>query len=336
MAFELTMTPRVFLLIGMMLALPLGARAQEAGERYVVLIGGLGGEAAYTEKFRQYLFDAHRAFTGRFGVPAANVTVLAEKALEGQPFVDGVATAEAVGDAFARLARRVGPDDHVYVVLFGHGSYDGTRARLNIPRRDLDDADYAALVGGLGAGRLVFINTAGASGPFVEVLRAPGRVVITATRSGSERNETVFPRAFLDALTNPAADLDRDGALTVREVFVYAARAVARSFEETGHLATEHALLEDTGAGPGLGLDALDAGSGGALAGVTYLRRTALAAGPLDDAQRRRLREKEEIERAVADLKARKTQFDEDAYYARLESLFIRLARLNDLLERGN
>ena len=320
----------------LILALTLPAFAQQAGTRYAVVIGGLGGSAEHTERFRGYLFETHRALVQDFGFPEANVVVLAEETLREQPFVDAVSTAENIRAHFGRLAARATADDHVYVFLFGHGSYDGTRASLNIPRRDLTDTDYADLVGALGAGRVVFVNTAAASGPFVEALSAPERVVATATRSGTERNETVFPRFLVEALAAPAADLDRDGDLSVREVFVYAAEQTARSFEETGHLATEHALLEDTGDLKGYGADALDAAGEGNLAGLTILRRrsAALAAAASDPAMRGPLREKEAIERAVAELKSRKPELGGDAYYAQLETLFVRLARLMEEIEQ--
>ena len=58
-------------------------------------------------------------------------------------------------------------------------------------------------------------------------------------------------------------------------------------------------------------------------ADVTYT-----AAAPL-------LRERNEIERAVATLKSRKNDLNEDDYYDQLEVLFVRLARLNNRIEAG-
>ncbi|GIV60563.1 MAG: hypothetical protein KatS3mg043_1652 [Rhodothermaceae bacterium] len=308
----------------------------QPGARYAVLIGGLGGSAEHTETFKGYLAAAHAALTGPLGFPEDHVVTLAEPAAADLPFVDGVSQAEEIRARFAALAATVTPDDHVYVFLFGHGSFDGTRARLNIPRRDLDDADYAALLRALPAGRLVFVNTAPASGPFTHTLAGPGRIIVTATRTGTQRNETRFPAFFVEALTDPAADLDRDGSLSVREAFVYAAERTARWYEEGGHLATEHALLEDDGDGEGTRVEDLDAGPDGRLAAVTYLRRPApLAAGgtTLPGATPERLRAKADLERAIADLIREKASLPEAAYYARLESLFVRLARLNDVLE---
>ncbi|MDX1548197.1 MAG: hypothetical protein R3247_14460 [Rhodothermales bacterium] len=321
---------RVLVLLLFVLAV-LPAAAQE---RHAVLIGGLGGSPAHTEVFRGYLFEARRAFVEALGVPAEHVTVLAEAALEDEAFVDGVSTAENIRAAFERLAARVAADGHVYVVLFGHGSFDGTHAQLNIPRRDLADADYAELLGGLRAERVVFVNTASASAPFAEVLSGPGRVVITATRSGTQRNETVFPQHFVAALADPAADLDYSGDLSVLEVFRYAAERTARGFEQAGTIPTENALLEDTGDARAARLEELGGAAEGSLAAVTYLRRgAALAAGAADPALAPLLRERDGLERQIAEVKSQKAGLDEDIYYARLEQLFLRLARLNERIE---
>ncbi|ARA93641.1 hypothetical protein AWN76_011030 [Rhodothermaceae bacterium RA] len=327
-------------LIGLLLVAALGrpAGAQEAPEarRYALLIGGLGGQPAYTEAFRTYLFETRRALIERFGLPESHVTVLAEPRLQDEPFVEDVSSAEVIRARFEALAARVTPADEVFVWLFGHGSADAGGARLNIPRRDLADADYAALVEALPAERIVFINTAPASAPFIEHLSAPGRIVITATRTPSQRNETRFPQYLVEALTTPAADLDRDGALSVREAFVYAAEATDRSFREANTLPTEDALLDDDGDGVGHRVGELAESPDGHLAAVTYFgrREPALAAGgPAGEETAALLQERDALERAIADLKSRKARLDEDDYYAQLEALFVRLARLNERLD---
>ncbi len=311
--------------------LPCVAQAQ-----YAVLIGGLGGSPEYTSAIRQHLFDAHAAFVGPLGLEDGDVTVLAEPATAAESIVDGVANAENIRTAFTALANRVTLQDQVYVLLFGHGSFDGTHAMLNISRRDLSSADYAQMINSLRAGRIVFINTASASGPFVAALSAPERIVITATRSGTQRNQTIFPRFLVEALANPSADLDRDGSLSVLEVYNYAALQTAGHYEENGHLATEHALIDDTGDGEGSRLEELRDSPDGHLAAVTFLRRPSLegATEMLTAMQQN----KEAIEREIAALKSRKATMNADAYFDELEVLLLRLARLNNSMdqERGS
>lgn len=326
---------RLFLILALSLLLR-PALAQE-GQPYAVLIGGLGGSPEYTEKFKQYLFESHRVLIEQFQYPEANVVVLGETSIKGEAFVDDVALAENIRARFSELATRVTPDDHVLVLLFGHGSFDGQNAQLNIPRRDLNDTDYADLIGALNAGRVVFVNTASASAPFIEAVSGPDRIVITATKSGTQRNETVFPKYLVEALASPAADFDKNGDLSVREVFVYASQMTTQYFESTNHLATEHPMLDDTGDRKGFRAEALEDNAEGNLAAVTYMKRrsAALAASGAVAGSTQQLREREDLEREIAALKSRKAGMEVNAYYAELETLFVRLARLNDALESG-
>ena len=117
-----------------------------AQERHAVLIGGIGGTPEQTDRFRQYLYDARQALVGPLGFDEELVVVLAEGALAKEAFVSTVSTSENIRAHFETLAGELSLDDHVFVLLFGHGSYDGRAARFNIPRRDLDATHYAELL----------------------------------------------------------------------------------------------------------------------------------------------------------------------------------------------
>ncbi len=302
-----------------------------AQQRHAILIGGLGGTPEQTDRLRQYLYDARQAFVGPLGFDEERVTVLAENALAQEDFVKAVSTSENIGAYFEELAAGVTEQDLVFVLLFGHGTYDGRTARFNIPRRDLEATRYAEFLNRLRAERTIFINTASASGPFVGELSAPDRIVITATRTGTQHNQTVFPAFLVEALSDPAADLDKNGGLSVREAFRFATERTAASFAASGHLATEHSLLEDTGDGSGYRLEELDEEGEGYLAQITYFRTAAdldipAVAAPLAS-------EKRELEQDIALLKSQKQDVSEERYWAELERLFVALARLNDQIE---
>ena len=295
--------------------------------RYALIVGGLGGAEDQTARIETHLEGAYNALAGPLAF--SEVTVLAERALAERSFVSGESTAENIRGWFASLANVATAQDEVYVLLFGHGSYDGTQAALNIPRRDLIDSEYAELSDALNVHRTVWICTMSASGPFVQALSAPNRIIITATRTGSQRNQTVFPQFFVESLVAPSADLDRDGSLSVREVFQYTAERTATHYNESGHLATEHSLLEDTGDGEGVRVEALDEGTEGHLAGITYLQRGAALLAADDELAQQRSR----LEGRIAEVKARKQDMSDVDYYSELEMLFVALARLNDRIE---
>jgi hypothetical protein len=330
----LTYTVALLMSVGLFVR---SGNAQDASpRRHVVLIGGLGGEERYREAFKEYLFETQQSFIERFDVPEEDIVVLAEPATADEPFVDGISDAETIASTFATLADVIAENDELYVFLFGHGSFDGNVARLNIPKRDLTDEDYANLLRDIRAAILVFVNTASASGPFAERLSGPNRIVITATRAGSQRNATIFPRYVVEALSGPASDLDKDGALSIGEVFRHAASQTLRYYESDGLLATEFALLEDNGDTLGHEIDDLQAAGEGALADVTYLTR-AFSDWPEVVMSKPELApyllERDDIESEIARVKSRKGETGEGLYYRELERLFLRLARLNDQIE---
>ena len=218
-------------------------------------------------------------------------------------------------------------------MLFGHGGYEGGVARLNIPRRDLSQNDFADLLGSIDARRLVFINTASASAPFIEALADEGRIIITATRTGTQTNETLFPQYLVESLTNPGTDRDKDSRISIAEIFAYAAEKTDQWYEDNGHLATENALISDNGSTEGSRIDDLEESGTGQVAAFTYLspgEATLLAAGADRPELANWLEEKNQIELDIAALKAQKAELNVEDYYAALEVLFVRLAKGNE------
>jgi hypothetical protein len=308
------------------------ATAQNPAARsHVLIIAGVGGEAAYRDAFHKAAIDMATAASQRFGLPDSSVIVLTEEPARAPGRIAGRSTRESVEKAIATLANRAGPDDHVLLLLIGHGSQQGEEARFNVPGPDLTAADFARLLERFGPRRVVLVNTASASGGFVKALSGRNRVIITATKSGFERNETLFPRFFVQAFTADVADADKDNRLSILEAFVYARREVARAYETENRLLTEHALLDDNG--DGVGSAEPDARTGdGSLARSTFLaagRPSVAAAASNDPRLRSLLAEKQTIERQIDSLRLRKETMDATAYEQELEKLLVSLAQTN-------
>jgi hypothetical protein len=316
----------VLLAAGLALGFVAGAPAG-AQSTHVLVVSGLGGAPEYTARFGQWGSGMVRAAEAA-GVPRDHVTWLAEdEALNSR--VSGVARRDAVSAALAGLAERSSPGDLVVIVLFGHGSARGDDVRLNLPGPDLSAGDLATLLDPLTDRRIVVVNAASASGGFVGPLSAPGRVVITATRSVRQNEATRFGGYFVDALTGDGADTDKDGRVSILEAFEFARLEVARAYSEEGHLPTEHALLDDDGDGQG----SMEPGEkDGELAAVLALApaRTAASAGPgaeADPAVASLRAEEARLQAELAELRARRASMDADEYQAALERLLLEIAR---------
>jgi uncharacterized caspase-like protein len=217
-----------------------------AGGILVLLVSGLSGEPRFATAFHAAASAVHDAAAARWSVPDSNLVYLAEDPTMDPGRIDGRATREGIGAAFAALTRRSQAGDVVLVLLLGHGSGQGSDSRLSLPGPDATAADFAGWLSSLSGRTVVLVNAATGSGDFLPFLSGPGRVVVTATKSSTERNESVFGGHFARGLTSEAADADKDGRVTVMEAFAFAKREVARAYESKNTLLTEHAQIGDT------------------------------------------------------------------------------------------
>lgn len=222
----------------------------------------------------------------------------------------------------------------LWLVLIGHGTFDGKEARFNLRGPDLTAADLAEWLQPFRR-PVVVINTAPASAPFINRLSASNRVVVTATRSGHELNFTRFGQYLAQAIADPQGDLDHDGQTSLLEAFLSAAARVAEFYKTEGRIATEHALIDDNGDGLGTpadwfrGLRATKKPQQGALDGARA-HQIHLVLSPAEQALPAEVRARRDaLELQVTRLRETKSSLPEEDYYRKLESLLLELARLH-------
>lgn len=292
--------------------------AAAAGQAHVLVISGLGGEPKYVDDFHNWGVTMVDAARDRLGLPPENVVFLSENPARDPARVSGESRRENVERAIAEMARRADPDDRILILLIGHGSADTRGSRVNLPGPDLTSEEFGELITAFGDRPLAFVNTASASGNFATDLAAPNRVIITATRSGSERNETMFGGFFVAAFAADGADADRNERVTLTEAFEYATRETERAYQSANRLRMENARIEGDPE----------------LAKVFHINGTASAAP--DDATpelRALYARRQELEESVDALRLRSGQMDPAAYTAELERLLLELARTNQLIQ---
>jgi hypothetical protein len=293
---------RAFVLSWLVLAGLVGSAFAQA--THLLVITGVPGDEEYTAKFAKWATTFIDAAKKNENVPEANITYLSGPK----------ATREGVTKAFGDVAARVKTNDAVIVLLIGHGSFNGSDAAFNLPGPDLTVAEWARLLAKFPAQRVAFINTSSSSGAFLPAVAAPGRVVVTATKTGGGRNETELPEFFVAAFADPAADRDRNGHVSILEAFDYAKNKVVQAFQQRGSLLTEHATLDD--------------GGEGRLAATMYLGigRTEAAVDTSDPEMKALVDQRTAIEQKIDGLKLRKPSMDAAEYETQMESLLTELA----------
>jgi hypothetical protein len=292
---------------------------------FLLILVGLAGDPEHGELFHKWGGELAES-AARLGVPADHVVYLVDQTQEGDKSVTGKATVEEISKTFDRFAKQATPDDAVYVVLIGHGSFDGKTAKFNLPGPDIGPADFNTQFKKLPTKQIVFVDTTSASGPFINELSAPGRTIIAATRNGAENYSTLFGGYFVDALTGDEADADKNRRVSMLEAFQFAKAAVQRAYEKEGLLSTEHAMLDDNGDKAG-SADPSTNGPDGKVASLLAIGSAADAAAlPTDPKLRALVLEQRELEHRVESLRLLKESMDPAKYQSELEKLVTDLA----------
>lgn len=302
----------------------LAAPARAADTPTVLLVVGAAGESEFGTQFLQQAEQWQAACQAA----SAQVTTIGLSPTHPPPEVDDLTLLRQTLEGLPKE----GPD--AWLVLVGHGTFDGRDARFNLRGPDLSASNLVEWVQPFRR-RLAIVNTASASAPFLKLLSGTNRIVVTATRSGNEVNYTRFGSRLAQAIHAPAADLDQDGQTSLLEAFLSASFQVAEFYKTEGRLATEHALIDDNGDGLGTpadwfrGLQATKrprdgASLDGLRAHQVHLVRSA-AENELST-EARTLRDRLELD--IAGLRERKSSMPEATYYQELETLLLRLAGL--------
>src|SRR6266567_639879 len=158
----------LFLGIAGLSALP--ARAAS----YYVTVAGLGGEPDYEQRFTALAKDLDKLFKASGG--DAHVYTL----------TGSDATKAHLTETMNTIARDAKSDDAFTLILIGHGSYDSIEYKFNLPGPDVSGEELAVLCDHVAAKRQLIVNTTSASGGSICALQKPGRIVIAATKTGTE------------------------------------------------------------------------------------------------------------------------------------------------------
>lgn len=297
--------------------------------KYAVILAGptVGDENKST--FRQWAFSLHDILLRDYGYSSETVSLLfdnGDSQTAGGERIDGACDLQGIEQGFAGLKSVVKTGDQITVFLIGHGSGAGDEAKFNIVGPDITGLQFASILDGFQQQDMVIVNTTSASFGFSASLSSEGRVVISSTRSATEKYDPVFSRYFIEALDSRNGDRDKNSRVSMLEAFNYAKSNVEEFYEQQGRLASEHAGLDDNGDGL-FSLDPTIEEVDGRLAEIAYIDTLVDDSAGLSEAAVRLKSSMQELERSVFILRGRKADFLEADYWQQMEVLLIDLAR---------
>jgi hypothetical protein len=287
---------------------------------YYVVVAGLGGEPDYEQRFTAAANDLDKAFKAQS--PASHVYTLS----------GANATAARLRETMSAVAHEAKSEDDFVLILIGHGSFDGVDYKFNLVGPDLSASELATLCDHVTARRQLVVDTTSASGGAVAAIEHAGRAVIAATKSGTEKNATVFARYWVEALQDPAADTDKSDSVSAMEAFNYATKKTAAFYDSQKRLATEHPVFNDAGKGDPVRTSS--EGQGALLSSFTVLRIGESQQAANNPAKRALLEEKDQLEQKIDTLKYQKAAMDPADYKKQLTETLVKLASVQQELDK--
>ncbi|HZL55717.1 MAG TPA: hypothetical protein VFC21_01470 [Bryobacteraceae bacterium] len=283
------------------------AAAPAGATTWMLTVAGLGGEPDYEQRFALLATDTDKILKAGGGTDRVVET-----------FKGADATRANITASLSRIAQQAKPQDVVVLMMIGHGTFDGTEYKFNLPGPDLSGTDLAALLNRISATRQLVVDMTSSSGGATAALKKDGRTVITATKSGMEKNATVFARFWVEALRDPAADADKNEIVSALEAFHYAQTKTAAFYSDQKRLATEHPVLEDQAKA----------------AAFPLVRYGSAAATITDPAKRELVTKKEDIENKIDALKFEKDLMAPEDYKKQIAALLLDLARTQEQIDK--
>jgi hypothetical protein len=274
---------------------------------YILTVAGLGGEPDYEQRFAGLATDIDKIL--RSGGQT-------DRVIETLKAAD--ATKAKMEASLNRIASQAKPADAFVLMMIGHGTFDGSEYKFNLPGPDISGTELANLLNKIPAGRQLVVDMTSASGGVVSALKKDNRTIITATRNGNEKNATVFARFFVDALRDGSADTDKNEVVSALEAFSYADKKTSQFYTEQKRLATEHPQVDDQQHA----------------AAFPLLRYGSAAAAANDPAKRDLQARKDDIEGRIDALKYQKSLLAPDDYRKQLTTLLLELAKVQEAIDK--
>ncbi len=327
-AFSMAAAIRWFAFLGLFAAnfgaLRAQAPAAKADRATLIVVAGAAGEAEFETDFTGQIETWRKV-----GAQAqASVVVIGAEAA-GPP-----SDRDRLKQVLAAEARE--GSGEIWLMLVGHGTFDGKEAKFNLRGPDVSATEVAEWLKPLQR-PLAIVDTSSASAPFLAKLAGPKRVVVTSTRSGFEQNYARFGKYFAEAMADANSDLDKDGQVSLLEAFLRAAQRTTEFYKTEGRLVTEHALIDDSGDGLGTpaewfrGVRATKRAQDGVALDGARARQFTLLRSAAEQQFSPELRERrDKLELRISELRDAKAKMKTDVYFQELEKLLLELALLYD------
>jgi hypothetical protein len=304
-----------------------------------LVVSSASGNEEFKKKFWDWSSQMVEIMTAEMKIPKEQIRFLTEDPSQGPGLVTGKATKAEMTKALESLQLQVKDSDRLLIFLLGHGSFDGSEYKYNLVGPDMTGSELKNWLDRFSKQQVVLVSTTPCSGVLTKTLSGKNRVIVSATKSEFENNDTIFPQFFVEAFKDNKADTDKNTQVSILEAYLYTAQKVEAWYKERNRLATEHSLLEDNGDYTGTARPSPANGEGLMAAKISLgapsgpLTAQAAAGTETIPGLQALNASKHQLESAIQDLKYKKASLPEAEYDKQMETLLIQLAQTNQKIK---
>lgn len=310
-------------------------KAPPAPQTDVVIVVGAPGTPEYGKQFSEWA----ATWLNVSEQAAASTTMI------GQTEPDDSNDRDQLQESIKALTvKTAATQNPLWLVLIGHGTFAQNTPKFNLRGPDVSAIELAEWLQNTKR-PIVIVNCASASGPFINQLSGKNRVIVTATKSGTEQNYARFGEFLAKAIASSDSDIDHDDEVSIQEAFLRASAGVQQFYEEAGRISTEHALIDDNGDARGTPATMFrgtrriaKAKDGATLDGREASRITLTPTATRLPFTQDELAQRNDLETQLEELRQRhqleKSSLNDPAIDADLEPLMIQLAKLYQAAEQ--
>ncbi|MCA9195357.1 MAG: hypothetical protein KDB03_26480 [Planctomycetales bacterium] len=307
-------------------------RESQADERLILVVGA-GGDTEFSEEFGDW-GETWRQVAAQQGWQCDVIGPVTSDAAFVEASVSSTGASDKELLQRAIISTVADQPNRVWVVLIGHGTFAANVAKFNLVGPDLTPEELDSWIGGIKT-QVVLVNCSSSSSPFLTQLSGPHRIIVTATRSGSEINYSRFGKFMANAIRDSTADIDHDNEVSLLEAFLSASGNTERFYRDDARLASEHALLDDNHDKAGTSADFFSGilpvkkpVDGKELDGREASRIIIFSSENADKLAPDLVARRDEIERQIDMLRRQKDKMTEESYYNQLETYLLQIIAL--------
>ncbi len=235
----------IFMIIFTLFALTATFAESAKGKTYALVISGISKDIQDNIARARAVSDLQKFLLDKNVVTSETIKVLTTDNTGNNPNSSQLENLQKTINNFESL---INSNDRFIFYYTGQANVIGEQLRFNLPGEDMTQKQLSILLKNIKASSVLIVLDCPASGLAVKELSGKGRIIICSC-TGEQRFSVKFSEYFIPALADTETDIDKDGRISILEVFIATSKHVEDWYRENQLVITETPVLDDNGDG---------------------------------------------------------------------------------------